>query len=410
MAVVETSRRLLSLLLLLVVNSVIKTANAFSASCLPKTRTTKSVSSKLFSEKLFSESVYESIDDCKIAVIPNFLDRQQVTALRNDAQSLWDQNKFSTDALAGYGSKGSFDPTKDRAVLRLNQWKNQDNGDWQLRKSFGETIMQRVRHDLAVNLDRPHLDHGLATTKYGDGSTEISYTRFGPGAFLKRHVDEHHEELKGRDGWSKPTRRSISWLIYLNEEDWDGRRDGGQLRCFQRKDRLAAAKIGSRPNGDLQIGWLRASLVDPVERPVFMDSRRHDGNSCALYIVDDGGRQEFISKEFSSQPILYMAGGEALSKQLLLERRDIAERFHYIELPKSMLTEMGGGNYLGSGLAPEKDEVLEDVDPTGGTLVLFDSVTLPHEVLATRDRERWATSGWMHEDQQPICGQERPCV
>ena len=38
-----------------------------------------------------------------------------------------------------------------------------------------------------------------------------------------------------------------------------------------------------------------------------------------------------------------------------------------------------------------------DVLPRGGTLVLFDSVTLPHEVLATVGRERFAASGWFHE-------------
>ena len=48
------------------------------------------------------------------------------------------------------------------------------------------------------------------------------------------------------------------------------------------------------------------------------------------------------------------------------------------------------------------EEELQDVDPLGGTLVLFDSVSLPHEVLATQNRERWACSGWYHEDQQEI--------
>jgi Rps23 Pro-64 3,4-dihydroxylase Tpa1-like proline 4-hydroxylase len=57
------------------------------------------------------------------------------------------------------------------------------------------------------------------------------------------------------------------------------------------------------------------------------------------------------------------------------------------------------GNLVAS--SSPSDELLEDIDPMGGTLVVFDSVTLPHEVLATKNRERWAASGWMHEDQQP---------
>ena len=45
---------------------------------------------------------------------------------------------------------------------------------------------------------------------------------------------------------------------------------------------------------------------------------------------------------------------------------------------------------------------MKDIPPLGGTLVIFDSVTLPHEVLPSIGKERWAISGWMHEDQQSI--------
>jgi hypothetical protein len=47
--------------------------------------------------------------------------------------------------------------------------------------------------------------------------------------------------------------------------------------------------IGASPDGDLQLGWLRAVASDPVERPVFLDSRRQskEGN-CALYALLDG--------------------------------------------------------------------------------------------------------------------------
>ena len=42
-------------------------------------------------------------------------------------------------------------------------------------------------------------------------------------------------------------------------------------------------------------------------------------------------------------------------------------------------------------------ERVRDVAPMGGTLVLFDSVSIPHEVLATKGTERFACSGWFHE-------------
>jgi hypothetical protein len=350
-----------------------------------------------------TEKQYDTIQAGRIAVVPNFLQPQEINYLRDDAQQLYASHQFSTDALASYGTSGKFDPSKDRAVLRLQQWKDESIGTWETRRRFGNR-MAALRSDLAYNLNRPHLDEGVAISKYGSGSTEISYTRFGPGAFLRRHVDEHHEELKGTDGWSKPTRRSISWLIYLNEE-WNGKRDGGQLRCFERSD-LPSQTVGARPNGDLQIGWLRASAIDPVERPVFLDGRRAD-RKCAMYFCNnDDATITYITKEFDSHPILYVAGGETLAKRLLVDRSDLAARFHFIEPPKSKIGDMMGGkqDYVGLGEDPASDELLADIDPMGGTLVLFDSVSLPHEVLATKNRERWATSGWFHEDQQPEHG------
>ena len=352
--------------------------------------------------KLLSSRDYDTIRSARIAVIPNFIPPQEILRLRTDAQDLHANSKFSTDALASYGSSGKFDPSKDRAVLRLNQWKDQSIGTWDTRQRFGNR-MAALRADLAYHLDRPRLDTGLAVTKFGNGSTEISYTRFGPGAFLKRHVDEHHEELKGRAGWAGPTRRSISWLIYLNE-DWNGRTNGGQLRCFQRTvpTVTTGTVVGARPNGDLQVAWLQASALDPMERPVYLDGRRPD-HKCSMYMIDDNDRPVYISKDFETNPIFYVTGSEALVRRFLVDRHDLAQRIRLVEPPKSKLGDLlsQSADYMGEGEAPASDEVLADVDPLGGTLVLFDSVSLPHEVLACKGRERWATSGWFHEDQQP---------
>ena len=87
-----------------------------------------------------------------------------------------------------------------------------------------------------------------------------------------------------------------------------------------------------------------------------------------------------------------------MTKKLLMDRADLASRFVFIEPPKSKIGDLLAGN---TPQQASEDEAILKVEPNGGTLVLFDSVSLPHEVLATRQRERWATSGWFHEDQQP---------
>ncbi|OEU14434.1 hypothetical protein FRACYDRAFT_188012 [Fragilariopsis cylindrus CCMP1102] len=366
-------------------------------------------------DRLLSKSTYDTIKEGKIAVIPNFLNAADILPLRQDAQNLWSENEYSTDALAGYGSSGKFDPTKDRAVLKLNQWKNSNLGNYKLRSNSFGTLMSNLRTELSINLNRPELNlpDSKAVTKYGIGSTEISYTRFGPGSYLKRHVDEHHEELKGKDGWNKPTRRSISWLIYLNEPgSWIPSRDGGQLRCYERQSKPTySSRIGASMNGDLQIGWLTASSINnDNEIPVYLDAKNHNHGECAMYFVleDNNGvgviskRRNYITKPFKTNPILYVSGSELLVKKFLIESSDIAVRFRLIEPPKSKLDDLlvmkNNNNNANMVVAENTEEIIDDIDPFGGTLVLFDSVTLPHEVLETKNKkERWACSGWFRK-------------
>jgi Rps23 Pro-64 3,4-dihydroxylase Tpa1-like proline 4-hydroxylase len=351
-------------------------------------------------EKILSSESYETILDGKIAVIPEFLSAHDIASLRSDARNMWNGDYFTTDALASYGTSGTFDPSRDRSVVKLKQWKDKTLGSFDTRQSFGSR-MAELRADLAYHLNRPELNRGLATTQYGYGSTEISYTRFGPGAYLKRHVDEHHEELKDTAGWMQPTRRSLSWLIYLNEGDWDIEKHGGALRVYPRST-TPVRPIGANSNGDLQIAWAKAVLWDPFERPVFLS--RRSNHKCVLYVLrsdNDMTEHVYLTPEFDSHPILYVAGSEVLTQKLLLEKH-WADRFQLIEPPKSKLDNMlrfspALENYRGQN---QELSLRTDVNPIGGTLVIFDSVALPHEVMPTLQRERWATSGWFHEDQQ----------
>lgn len=348
---------------------------------------------------LLPESAIRTIDRGGVAVIPNFLSASEVTRLRTDASNLYNDGHFIVDALAGYGKAGakdkqSFDASRDRAVLpayipskkKDGPFVSSTLGDFQGRTSLTSTVAA-LRTDLAKGLGRPGLD-----TPDGPDNHEISFTRFGPGAMLARHVDEHHEEVKGRAGWSRPTRRSISWLVYLNEQDWDPKSDGGALRTYERKV-PSAYSVGAR-NGDLQLGWLKPTRSDPMERPVFLDGRRGGiSGKCALYVdSDDSQRRIYLTKEFDSDPYLFLSS-DFFIQNMLINDHELGQRFHYLEAPKSKLTEVMK--------TMDEGEQIHDVSPLGGTLVVFDSVALPHEVMPSLNRERWAASGWFHEKQQP---------
>merc|ERR1740138_742902 len=105
----------------------------------------------------------------------------------------------------------------------------------------------------------------------------MSYTRYGPGAFLPRHTDEHHAELKkahpvasgdehlkvkvpstSSELAALQSRRSVTWLVYLND-DWNVGSDGGELRVHERGAKPTHHVGSGARSADLQIGWLRAT-------------------------------------------------------------------------------------------------------------------------------------------------------
>ena len=339
---------------------------------------------------------------------------------------------------------------------------------------------------------------------------EMYYSISPGGSHLPRHQDERHEETKGTKGWINETRRSVSWLIYLNEDGWgrgtekntrtnassngtgegSGARDagttqmtyyksrhgrsveghGGELRAYCRKCCSEEYVLCGSNEGNLQVGWLRiespsssSSSSTVVEyEPVFLDSwvktKALENESgppesneeaaysddtlewkamSALYRIrrdgipskrrgsnnpessksssgdpdhDENPRKavrEYLSPPFGpnspswpSEQILEPTDfAEALALQLSQE--DQRSRFVGVE---DIVPHRGGidDDDIGSGMSDGDSQTMEIVDvvPKGGTLVLFDSVTVPHEVLEVTKGTRLAIAGWFHEGQQ----------
>ena len=354
---------------------------------------------------LLPPGAVEQIEQGFIVAVKNWLPAAEVAALRADAEASFANGHFKTDGLANYGkaqggaqgsSKG-FDPGASRMVMPSfypskgtdGPWVDPSIGNAAARGAFKQR-MAAVKAALSEKMfDRPTLLANAPQTH------EMSYTRYGPGAYLARHTDEHHGKLK-LSAKPRPTRRSISWLVYLND-DWNAATDGGCLRVHERRA-PSVAPVGAR-GAELQIGWLRATAREG-EQPVFLDLRRQGGRNadatCMLYAcAADGSRRDLSAKPFAASPALYLAGGDVFARQLLVDSNADRERFHLVDAPKS-----AASAYLPAyGEAGEDGgERVRDIPPEGGTLVLFDSVSLPHQVLPTVGRERFACSGWFHED------------
>jgi len=420
--------------------------------------------------------------DRSVCPIPWWKDALSVSTMGDDSSS--SSNDAACSSLPNDDDDDSNTETDDEEKILLHSI---------------QIKLQQLRHDLSLILHRP-------TMRNNELGHECYYSQSTPGSSLARHMDERHEETKGTRGWLLPSRRSLSWLIYLSEtgkEDninsndddrggdatmtksttttstddddgddngdngvWNAHINGGLLRTFPQKhyrrsddydDKTweGTVECGSH-NGNLQVGWLLAkeekdrrsggsgdSSDDNDDReqrmmsmttthPVFLDSWFDHINPytgvaephCILYIVyksptssddgDDGTRIEYITVPWSidavegnmAEFLHHRARLESnsskkdddptssLSSSLFLQL-EYAQQFHLLEDRDA---------WMMRGEEPPAGSVVEDYVPVRGTLVVFDSVTLPHEVTAVVEGRRAALAGWFHEETQPLGG------
>lgn len=318
-----------------------------------------------------------------VAVVENFLPPELVKSLRVDARSLFESGNFQPDGLTNTAlskSQQGFTSKADRQTFRGGADWTSDVGDLSARMDF-RNRMAKVKEQLAMDLGRPTLK------KEGEMRHEMTYNWYESGAKLGRHLDEHHEETKGVKGWLLPTRRSVTWLVYLNE-GWE-ESDGGTLRCYPRK-KLSSEQVGCH-EGNLQVGWL------DEDQPIFLDCFRSSGMS-ALYRLANGERQVLTKKDFNvpSQPIEF-------ANFLPSQYKDRFEQISTARLDPRFAAINGKDKPAAqASLMPDREEdYFFDILPQAGTLVVFDSVSLPHLVReVTGKRQRIAATGWFHEDSE----------
>ena len=268
--------------------------------------------------------------------------------------------------------------------------------------------MKELRHQLARELNRPTL------AKEGEMRHEMTYNWYEPGAKLGRHLDEHHEETKGTKGWVMPTRRSVTWLVYLNE-GWT-KEEGGSLRCMPRNDVVMeqnGVQVGCH-EGNLQVGWMN----DGVD-PVFLDVFRESGGAALYQVkavggVDNNGEDSKVEERHILSVRDFEVPRQPIDFSIFLkeEMRESFEQISTSRLDPRFASAAASANNNNNNVVDNRaiskhdfdcsdEPTIVDVTPVAGTLVLFDSVSLPHLVReVTGKRQRIAATGWFHEDSQ----------
>ena len=259
-------------------------------------------------------SIYTSpIPKERVSITRNLLSKQQVEALLEDAKGLHRHGVFVPGGLRRRKKDGvrsssttatDMKTTTDEATRVCDICGLFDDAE-KADPSIGNIDAREDLLDLMADLrELLQLDLGIRLSE----SMELQYLRYPGGSssnssiekkkkqskmgFYGRHFDRDPDDVSG-----STCRRKVSLLLYLNDETWDAKRDGGVLRAY-----------------------LPAEEMTPKQSS------------------DSDGKGSVVSS-------------------------------------------------------------YKDIIPKGGTLVLFDSASVEHEVLPTH-RERWAVVGWFlgHDD------------
>lgn len=336
----------------------------------------------------------------QIVEIRDWLPADLVSALREDARGLQSSGAFVSSGLSNTakgGRKGQGFDSSDRAVCAVTPTLG---GDVAARQAFSQRLT-KVQEALAAR-GRPGL---VCAEQY--------YSCSGAGAGLARHMDERHDELKGARGWSSPFRRSVSWLAYLCEDGWGDAGSkagaGGELRAYVR-DGVATgtpvARCGAH-EGNLQVGW--RSARDGQSEPVFLDAwvRAEMAGYAELAPEEQAMIPRWLSLAalYRVVPDAQGTGGGAAAREYLTRGVEGGGAHTIDDLIATMTVgeraRFSPVDTTAAAVAPEgSSEVL--VQPLGGSLLLFDSVAVPHEVQQTLRGRRWAMAGWFHEPAQQI--------
>jgi len=337
------------------------------------------------------------IESGRAAIIPNFLSLDECAELRQDVKQCYEGGYFKNFILSTNPKKADKQ-ANDRWIMPSfykssrtdGPFVDPNVGNFALRQRF-KARMAEVKAYLAQNLEeRPTLANDWPQTH------ELEFLRYGVGARLQRHTDEHHVEIQRPNGSRLPkkpnaTRRSVTFIAYLDDE-WK-EDDGGELRLHERAN-PSIVRVGSRGQ-DLQVGWLKSTATQG-EQPVFLDPLRPgpENENCMLYTFDANGTKRDLSSKPFANIALYLGGGDAIARKLMVEDKADAQRFHLIDAPKSLVATLANPPSKPAG--EDGGEMIRDIAPNAGTLVLFDSVSVPHEVIATT-KERYGIQGWWHE-------------
>ena len=156
--------------------------------------------------ELYYESIIDNLISKKFAIADDFFSNVEVNILRQNLQNKYDLDTFkksaigNTDKIIAEGIRGDF-----------ISWIDEENLDEAEKMYFNKV------NDFIDYLNR--------TCYLGIVEGEFHYALYPQNTFYKRHLDVFNND----------SRRTLSVIFYLNDEDWTPE-NGGELAIYLPKE------------------------------------------------------------------------------------------------------------------------------------------------------------------------------
>lgn len=189
----------------------------------------------------YFESIIDSLVDNKFAIADDFFTKDEVNVLRENLKNRYDSHQFKKSAIGNNGDKTIAAGIRGDFISWIDE--NELNEAEQM-------------YFLKVNNFIEYLNR---TCYLGIVDGEFHYALYPENTFYKRHLDVFQND----------SRRKLSVVFYLNDEDWK-QEDGGELVIYTSENGQEEQKISIMPKGGRMVIFNSRELeheVKPVSRP-----------------------------------------------------------------------------------------------------------------------------------------------
>jgi SM-20-related protein len=166
-----------------------------------------------FVENPLYEQIISDITNQQFSIIENFFSAEEVSLLRDTLLAKHEVDTFKKAAIGNRVNEIILKSVRGDVILWIDETK----------ADRAETLFFTKINDLIKYLNR--------TCFLGILQKEFHYAIYPSGTFYKRHIDTFQND----------NRRKLSFVCYLNEEDWQAE-NGGELVLYLNKNNQETEK------------------------------------------------------------------------------------------------------------------------------------------------------------------------